>query len=319
MRAVICTAYGPPEVLQLQEIAEPQPRAHEVLIRVRATAVTASDVIVRGFRLPWWHPIGFMMGVVAGFRRPRNPILGMVFSGEIAAIGGDVTRFAVGDAVFGMTGTRFGCYAEYTAQPENDRPALFNTVPCAIAHKPATLGHEDCAALVYGPGMAWHFLRRAGLRVGQSVLIYGASGSIGTAAVQLAAGHFGARVTAVCSGANEALVRELGATDVIDYTRQDQLPSGARFDLVFDAVGKRKSSPLKEASRGALNPGGQAISVDDGTPAISAGDLDALRGLIDAGVLRPVIDRSYPLAEIVAAHRYVEGGHKAGDVVIAVA
>jgi NADPH:quinone reductase-like Zn-dependent oxidoreductase len=313
MKAVICTKYGPPEVLELREVEKPAPKEDQLLIKIAATAVTASDCIVRGFKLPRWHPMGFMMGLVVGFTAPRNPILGMVLAGEVEAAGPKVRRFQVGDPVYGSTlrsstDLNFGTYAQYIALPENS----------LVAKKPANISDEEAAAIPYGFGLANAFLERGGIASRQNVLIYGASGAIGSTAVQLAKVH-GARVTGVCSTRNIALLQSLGADLVLDYTTTDAPPVDERYDLILDAVGKAKSSALKERCRQALMPDGQYISVDDGNPHYSIAALSKLNQWVAAGQLRAVIDRTYPLEEIVAAHRYVDQGHKKGNVVITVA
>jgi NADPH:quinone reductase-like Zn-dependent oxidoreductase len=313
MKAIVCSQYGPPEVLRLEEVSTPTPRANEVRIKIKATSVTASDCIVRGFKLPRWSPLGFAMGLAIGFSRPRKPILGMVLAGDINAAGQDVRRFKPGDPVYGSTfrpnQIRFGAYAEYICLAEDS----------LIAPKPANIGYEEAAAVPYGVNLALHYLLKCGIQRGQQVLIYGASGAIGTAAVQLASRHFGANVTGVCSTANLDLVRSLGADQVIDYTEEDAISQLGRYDLVLDAVGKRKSSPLKTASEQALTPNGQTISVDDGSPQNRLEYLELLNTLIEAGQFSPVVDRRYPLEQMVEAHRYVETGHKKGNVVITVA
>lgn len=316
MKAAICTTYGPPDVLKIQDIPKPTPKDDEVLIKIRATAVTASDCIIRGFNLPPWHPVGLLMGIVVGFRGPRNAILGMVFAGEIEATGRRVTQFKTGDQVFGFSGTRFGCYAEYTCLPETGKAGLPGTVPCRVALKPATMSYEEAAAAVYGTALASHYLRKGNIQPGHKVLIYGASGAIGTTAVQLVKHHYGADVTGVCSTRNLDLVRSLGADRVLDYTRQDTVAEGTRYDVVLDAVGKKKTSALKQACQDAVTPAGKAVSVDDGSPTPQLEDLVAVRELIEAGKFRAVIDRSYPLEQIVEAHRYVDQGHKRGNVII---
>jgi len=313
MKAIVCTKYGPPEVLRLEDVRKPSPRANEVLIKIHATSVTASDCIIRGFKLPRLSPMGFMMGLMIGFSGPRKPILGMVLAGDVEAVGAEVTRFKPGDAVYGSTfrpnQIRFGAYAEYICLAEDS----------LIAAKPANVSYEQAAAIPYGVNLALHFLNKAEIQRGQQVLIYGASGAIGTAAVQLARHHFGADVTGVCSTANIDLVRSLGADQVIDYTDEDASGRLERYDLVLDAVGKRKSSSLKAASEQALNPNGKTISVDDGSPKDRLENLVLLKQLVEAGQFRPVVDRSYPLEQMVEAHRYVESGHKKGNVVITVA
>ena len=308
MKAVICTAYGPPEVLRVAEVRKPVPGKGEICIRVRATAVTASDCIIRRgqARFPMW----LFMRAMLGFTKPRR-IPGGVLSGEVESVGKGVTRFAAGDAIFGMTGLAFGTYAEYACMKQTARFA-------ALAAKPANVSHEEAAAVPYGGLLALSFLAPAGIESARKVLVYGASGSIGTAAVQIAR-HFGAEVTGVCGPSNFELVKALGAAKLIDYTKENSVPDGERYDLVFDAVGKRKTSKFKEASRTALLPKGKYVSVDDRIAKLKPGALELLRGLMESGKLRAVIDRRYRLEEIVEAHRYVEQGHKKGNVVVTVA
>jgi len=313
MKAVICTKYGPPEVLQLQEVEKPTPKHDEVLVKIHATSVTTSDCIIRGFKLPRWTPIGFMMGLVVGFTAPRKPILGMELAGELETVGQDVGRFKVGDQVYGSTfgpagEIRFGAYAQYVSLPEDS----------LIAIKPPNLTYEEAAAIPYGFGMAMSYLKKGDIQSRRKVLIYGASGAIGTSAVQLAKAY-GAEVTGVCSARNLDLVRSLGASNVIDYTKQDAPPEGERYDLVLDAVGKSKSSKLKDQCRKALTPEGQYVSVDDGSPKYSTEDLSFRNELVEADKLKAIVDCSYPLEEIVEAHSYVDQGHKRGNVVITVA
>ena len=309
MKAIVCSKYGPPEVLQLKEVEKPAPKKNEVCIKIFATTVTASDCIVRGFKLPAWHPMGLAMGLAIGFGRPRQPILGMMFAGEVDSVGKDVTTFKTGDQVFGSTFTasqiRFGAYAEYICLPETS----------LITLKPADVTYEEAAAIPYGGGLALFFLKKGNIQSGQKVLIYGASGAIGTSAVQLAR-YFGAKVTGVCSTTNLELVKSLGADAVIDYTKDDLANSGELYDLILDAVGKRKSSAFKIQCQKALTPNGKYISVDDGSPKTSIEDLNLLKGLVEAGKIKPVIDRRFPLEQMVEAHRYVDKGHKRGNVVI---
>ncbi|HEX2907093.1 MAG TPA: NAD(P)-dependent alcohol dehydrogenase [Phototrophicaceae bacterium] len=305
MKAVVCTAYGPPEVLQLREVKKPLPKTNEVLIRIHATAVTASDCIIRGFKLPRRSLMGFMMGLVLGFTKPRNPILGMVLAGEIETIGKSVTRFKPGDSVYAFNTMRFGAYAEYICLPETS----------VIALKPANLTYEEAAAIPYGGMLALHFLKKGNIQTGQKVLIYGASGANGTAAVQLTK-YYGAEVTGVCSTANLEFVKALGADQVIDYTQEDVTNRGELYDFIFDAVGKKKSARLPFAQ--ILKPNGTYLSVDDGTPKLHSEDLNFLTRLAEAGQLKPVIDRCYSLAQMAEAHRYVDTGHKRGNVVVAI-
>ncbi len=306
MRAIVCTRYGPPEVLQLQEVDKPTPKGRDVLIKIYATAVTVSDCIIRGgkVRALLWLP----MRLIVGFTKPRQPILGMVLAGEVEAVGKQVRRFHPGDQVYAVNPFRFGTYAEYTCLPDNG----------VLAVKPSTVTYEEAAALPFGGLLALHFLRKGHIQSGQNVLIYGASGAIGTAAVQLAR-SFGATVTGVCSTANVALVHSLGAERVLDYTKEDRVTGGARYDLIFDAVGKAKSSPLKAQCTTALTPNGTYLSVDDGRPTVRTQGLLFLKDLVEAGKLQAVIDRGYPLEQMAEAHRYVETGHKRGNVVITVA
>jgi NADPH:quinone reductase-like Zn-dependent oxidoreductase len=318
MKAIICTRYGPPEVLCLRDVEKPVPNDNEVLIRIHATAVTASDCIVRQFSLPLWHPLGLMMGLVIGFSKPRRAILGTVMVGDIETIGKAVTQFKPGDAVYGFSGTRFGCYAEYTCLPAASERTFLPTVGSVLALKPRNMTYAEAAAVPYGCTLASHFLKRARLQRGQKVLIYGASGAIGTTALQLAKHHYGTEVTGVCSSANVELVKSLGADHVLDYTRQGTIPSGERYDVVFDAVGKKKNSPLKQACQQALKPGGTILSVDSGNPTPQPEDLVLLKALIEAGKFTSVIDRTYALKDMVEAHRYVDAGHKKGNVIIEV-
>ena len=305
MKAVICTAYGPPEVLQVRSVPDPRPGRKEVCIRLVATAVTASDAIVRGLKLRGrYRPL---MRIAFGWRAPRRGIIGMIASGRIESVGRDVKAFKEGDEVFGMDGFRAGTYAEKVCWPASTQ----------LAPKPSNLNFEEAAALPYGGLLASFFLRRLKVGAGRRVLIYGASGAIGTAAVQLAR-HLGAEVTGVCSTGNLELVRSLGAATVVDYTKEDFTQRGERYDAIFDAVGKRKSAQAMANSAAALAPGGAAMSVDDSFPRTNTADLLALKQLAESGELRPVIDRVYPLEDIVEAHRYVDLGHKKGNVVISV-
>ncbi|MDQ6876464.1 MAG: NAD(P)-dependent alcohol dehydrogenase, partial [Candidatus Dormibacteraeota bacterium] len=252
MRAAVCTAYGPPEVLQIRTVPDPRPRNREVCIRLVATSVTASDCIVRGLKLRGiYRPL---MRVAFGIRAPRKGIIGMIAAGEIESVGREVTSFKPGDQVFGMDGFRAGTYAEKVCWPSS-----------SLARRPADLTYEESAALPYGGLIASFFVRRLKIRKGHRVLVYGASGAIGTSAVQLAR-HLGAEVTGVCSTVNLELVQSLGAKSVIDYTKDDFTDGGRRYDIIFDAVGKRKSAKAMLNAGGALAAGGVAMSVDDAFP-----------------------------------------------------
>ena len=306
MRAVICTRYGPPEVLRLEELETPTPQKNELRIRIFATAVTSSDCYVRGLNLTFAYRI--MARLVLGWSAPRRNVLGMVLSGQVDAVGPNVRSFKAGDQVFGFNRHLFGTYAEYVCWPEEG----------LLATRPANLTDEEAASIPYGGLLALHFLRRANVQAGQRVLVYGASGAVGTSAVQLAK-HFGAEVTGACSTANLELVRSLGADAVIDYTKDDFANGGERYDLIFVAVGNRVNPPSEADCKNALAPGAAYISVDHGAPRLSTEDLVLLKQLAEEGTLRPVIDRSYPLEQMAEAHRYVDKGHKNGNVVITAA
>jgi NADPH:quinone reductase-like Zn-dependent oxidoreductase len=305
MRAVICTRYGPPEVLRLAEVEPPTPRRNQIRIRIAATAVTVSDCVVRGLKVPRRYRLLFRL--VGGLTAPRRPILGMVLAGEVESVGRNVESFQAGDQVFGLSQWGFGTYAEQVCWPAGK----------LIAPRPTNLSYEEAAALPYGGLLAMHCLRKAKLQPGQRVLIYGASGAIGTSAVQLAR-HFGVGVTGVCGTTNLGLVESLGADLVLDYTREDFTSRPERYDLVFDAVGKRKSAAAMGRAGAVLTPGGTCVSIDDDLAKPTHRDLDLLRRLAESRALKPVIDRRYPLEEIVEAHRYVELGHKKGNVIVTV-
>lgn len=305
MKAIVCTGYGPPEVLQVKEVAAPTPTRNQVRIKIFATAVTASDCLGRGLKVPRRYKL--LLRLIIGFKAPRQPILGMVLAGEIDSLGRDITAFKVGDPVFGFSQRVFGAYAQYVCWPASG----------LLAARPANLTFEEAAALPYGGLLALFFIRRADIQAGQQVLVYGASGAIGTAAVQLIRQR-GAQVTGVCSTANLQLVEALGASTVIDYTRDDFTRRPERYDVIFDAVGRRKSARALVDARRALAPGGRITSVDDAFPRPVLADLVILKALAESGALKPVVDRTYPLEAMAAAHGYVDGGHKKGNVVISV-
>jgi NADPH:quinone reductase-like Zn-dependent oxidoreductase len=299
VKAAVYTTYGPPEVIHLEEVQKPTPRDHEVLVKVRAATVAAGDVRMR-------KPDPVAARLYNGLFRPRKvTILGFELAGDVLATGRNAKRFKEGDPVFAFTGFHFGAHAQYRCLPEA------GTVKQGlIAHKPARMTYAQAAAVPVGGLTALAFLRKGRVQPGHAVLVYGASGSVGTYAVQLAK-HLGAHVTGVCSGANLDLVRSLGADRVVDYTAQDFAASGEVYDLVFDAVGKTSAGLCRRS----VKRGGVFLSVN-GSADVLPEDLETLRGIIDAGKLTAVIDRAYPLAQIVEAHRYVETGHKRGNVVI---
>jgi NADPH:quinone reductase-like Zn-dependent oxidoreductase len=322
MKAVVYKKYGSPDVLEIQEVANPAPKDDEILVKIHATTVTVADIRSRSFTVPisFWLPARITLGM----RKPKKATLGMELAGEIESVGKDVRRYKQGDQVFAATLVDFGAYAEYKCLPED----------AAISNKPSNVTFEEAAALPIGARTALHYLRKANVQPGQKVLVYGASGSVGTYAVQLAK-YFGAEVTGVCSTRNVGLVKSLGADKVIDYTMEDFSNNGETYDVIFEAVDKSSFSACMRA----LKEDGIYLNVTTPLPNMqmlwakmtsskkiflgenppeSAEDLIFLKELVEAGKLKPVIDRSYPLEQIVEAHKYVDNGHKKGNVVIRV-
>ena len=323
MKAVVYEKYGPPDVLQLREVEKPIPKDNEVLVKVDTTTVTVADSRVRSFTVPhsYWLPARIALGI----RKPKKTILGAELAGEIESAGKDVKRFKKGDQVFASTLEHgFGAYAEYICLPEDG----------LLAIRSARLTREEAATLPIGGRTALYFLREADIRSGQKNLIYGASGSVGTFAVQLAK-YFGAEVTGVCSTTNLELVKSLGADRVIDYTKEDFTQNGETYDVIFDTVGKASYSDslrslkkdetyLQAVAAPGISMRMRWTSMTSGKKLVGGGpppkseDLVFLEELVEAGKIKPVIDRVYPLEQIVEAHRYVDTGHKKGNVVIIV-
>lgn len=317
MKAAVYTQYGSPEVLHLMDVTKPEPKDNEILIRIKATAVNSGDV-----RLRKADP--FAVRFIFGLLKPRIKTLGTVFSGEVESVGKQVRLFKVGQEVFGHTDMRFGAHAEYISVPENGSLAL----------KPANISHKEAAVIPFGGVTALHFIKKADIKPGQKVLVVGASGAVGSSAVQLAK-SYGAIVTGVCSSANIDLVKSIGADKVIDYTKEDFTQNGETYDVIFDAVNtipvSRSSKSLTKNGKMILSAAGMSemlqgswVSMSTnrkvltGVIAHKAEDIVYLKDLIEALKFKPVIDRTYALSQIAEAHAYVEKGHKKGNVAIAV-
>ena len=315
MKAAVYTQYGPPEVLRVKQVERPLPQKNEILLRIRATSVNSGD-----WRLRKADP--YAVRLFFGLVKPKKNILGSVFSGEVESVGEDVKQFKVGDIVFGHTDMSFGSYAEYLSLPED----------ASIALKPSNISHNEAAVIPFGGVAALHFLKKAKIQPGQKVLVVGASGSVGSAAVQLAK-SFGADVTGVCSTANIALVKSIGANKVIDYTKEDFAGNGETYDVIFDAVNaisvSRSMKSLNKNGIMILSAAGMSemlqglwISMTSnkrvltGVISHKAADIIFLKELIEAGKFKPVIDRTYPLEQIAEAHAYAEKGHKKGNIAI---
>jgi NADPH:quinone reductase-like Zn-dependent oxidoreductase len=330
MKAIVCTQYGPPDVLQLKEVTKPTPKDHEILIRVHATSVNFGDLMARNFKavsprefnMPF--PIWLLSKISLGPNRPKITILGSEFAGEVEVVGKDVKRFKPGDEVFGYPGVSFGAYAEYLCMPDDG----------VLAIKPAGMTYEEAAVVPYGAIMALNLLRKVNIQPGQKVLVNGASGGIGSAAVQIAK-HLGAVVTGVCSTSGLAYVKSLGADRVIDYTREDFTQERETYDVIFDVLGKGQFSRCKKS----LKPNGIQLfasfkmkqlfqmlwtSMTGGKKVIcavapgSVEDLFSVKDLIEAGKIKVIVDRCYTMEQAAEAHRYVATGHKKGNVVLAI-
>lgn len=304
MKAIVCKKYGSPDVLQLRDVDKPIPKKDEVLIEIVATSVTTTDCIVRSGKASFWYWLPMRLAI--GITRPRQPILGQVVSGTVKDIGKDVTDFQIGEKAFAHTFMKFGAYAEYVCLPESS----------ALTNMPENTSFEEAASIPYGGTLALFFLQKAKIEHGQRVLIYGASGAVGTLAIQIAR-NYGAVVDGVCGNTNLDLVKDLGADLVFDYTSKDFRLDDGKYDLIFDAVGKKKSKGFAYAD--ALQANGKFLSVDDGNPgakAVCKDNLNVLKDLVESGNLTPVIDRTYSLEQLATAHAYVDKGHKKGNVII---
>ncbi len=330
MKAIVCTKYGPPDVLQLKEVEKPTPTDNEVLIKIYATTVTKGDCELRRGEIPITILLWLPMRIAVGFRGPRKKILGQELAGKIEAVGKDVKLFRKDDQVFAATGFGFGAYAEYICLPEESNGGKTGIV----ALKPANTTYEEAAAVPVGGLEALHFLRKVNIQSGHKVLINGASGTIGTFAVQIAK-MFGAEVTGVASTKKLDMVRSIGADHVIDYTQEDFTKNGETYDVIFDVVGKSSFSSclrslknkgfylianprLSSIVRGKWTSRTSSKSVINWTASQRTEDLIFLKEIIEAGKLKSVIDKSYPLEQMVEAHTYVDKGHKKGNVVITV-
>jgi len=317
MKAIELSKYGAPEFLQMNEVEKPSPKDNEILIKIHASSVSSGDARMR-------RADPFIIRLIFGFKRPRKPILGVVVAGEIEAIGTSVSKYKIGDQVFGSSGMNFGAHAQYVAVPKD----------AVLALKPSNMTYEEAASIPFGATASMHFLRIANIQQGQKVLIYGASGALGSMAVQLA-NNFGAEITAVCSTANVEMMKSLGADHVIDYTKEDFTKNGKKYDVVFDTVGK---CSIRKALK-SLNDNGQLLLASAGIGTMIGGsirsmfinkkivsgviketvkDMNFFKQLIEKGSLKAVIDRTYPLEQIAEAHAYVDKGHKKGNVIIAI-
>jgi NADPH:quinone reductase-like Zn-dependent oxidoreductase len=310
MKAAICTKYGPPEVLKIKEVEKPKPKDNEVCIKIHAAGVTNSDIFIRGSQLPIHYLIP--MRIALGITKPRKGIIGIVHSGKIESIGKNIKRFKVGDKVYGLTGFSLGTYAEYKCVKEDDSKSFG-----CLALKPENLNYEEATVAAYGGLLALQYMEKGNIQPGQKVLIYGASGTTGTIAVQYAK-HLAADVIGVCSTSNIEMVKSLGADKVLDYKKVDSIEPSMEFDFMLDAVGKMKTSKLRKSCEKALKKDGVYSSIDNGDLKLDSHRLIRIKELFEQGVLKPVLDRVYPLEQIVEAHHYVGKGHKRGGVAITI-
>ncbi len=308
MKAIITTKYRSPEVLKIKEVEKPKPKVDEVLIKIYATAVTASDLYIRGSSLlPLKYKI--LMRLFLGLTKPKKAINGLVLAGKIEAVGNDIKRFKVGDNVYGLTGFGLGAYAEYKCMKEID-----STYGC-LSLMPSNITYEDATMISYGGLLAFQYMERGNIMKGDKILIYGASSTTGIIAIQYAK-YLGAEITAVCSTSNTALVKSFGADYVLDYTKENSVKNDIHFDFMLDAVGKNKTSRLKVSCKMSLKNGGIYSSIDDGDLKLDSKRLERIKELAEAGYIKAFIDKCYSFEDIVQAHTYVERGHKRGGVAI---
>jgi len=309
MKAIVCRKYGPPEILKIVEYKNHVPKDDEILIKIYATSVTDSDIFIRSSNIPIQYRIP--MRIMIGILRPRNEIIGEVFSGIIEKTGAAIKRFKAGDHVYGLTAMSLGAYADYKCMKEQD------SKKGCVAIMPSNISFEEATSAAYGGLLAFQFLEKTDIQPRQKVLIYGASSTSGTSAVQFAK-HLGAEVTGVCSSRHIEFVKSIGASKVLDYTRPDSLSQLEKYDVILDAVGKRRRSDLKAACKTSLTKSGKYVSIDDSALIPDSDRLSRIRTIIENGTIKPINDRCYPFDQIIEAHKYVEQGHKRGNVAITV-
>lgn len=309
MKAIICKKYGPADVLQVKQVNKPIPKSNEVLIKIHATSVTNSDIFIRGSKLPFPRIIFFRL--MMGIKGPRNPIIGEVFSGKIEAVGTKIKRFSKGAIVYGFTGFSLGGYADYKCMKEID------SKQGCLAIMPSNISFEEATSAAYGGLLALQYMEKGDIKRDKKVLIYGASGTTGTIAVQYAK-HLGAVVTAVCGPKNIDFVKSLGADVVLDYTSPNSVVKLEKYDFILDAVGKAKTSALKKACAKALAKNGKYGSIDESPLQLISDRLNQITKLVETNMVKPINDRVYSFEQIVEAHKYVETGHKRGNVAVTV-
>jgi NADPH:quinone reductase-like Zn-dependent oxidoreductase len=309
MKAIICIKYGSPDVLQISQRNKPIPKRDEVLIKIYAASVTNSDIFIRSSNIPLL--IMIPMRIMIGFKKPRNSIIGEVFSGEIEYAGSEIKRFKAGDQVYGLTGYSLGAYADYKCMKEID------SKQGCMSLKPKNISFEEATSAAYGGLLAFQYLEKGNITHGKKVLIYGASGTSGTIAVQYAK-HLGAEVTGVCGSSNAEFVKSLGADKVLDYTKKEAIKYLEEYDFILDSVGEKRTSEFKKACLDALTKTGKYVSIDDSALLLQSDRLNRITEFVESGIIKPVNDRIYHFNQIIEAHKYVEMGHKKGNVAITV-